>query len=142
MCYYLPRHATQKNEKENLLRSAGSSGGNTGNAGGIVNEQGCSHKTFMNGKPHSFNGIEGVVGLRRWIEKAEQVFETCKCAEEDKVMFAPSPFDGRRSHGGMEMCTPYGSSNANSIILTEFTTMMTTNTAQQPKSKRDRARSI
>ncbi|GJU35436.1 putative reverse transcriptase domain-containing protein [Tanacetum coccineum] len=30
--------------------------------------QGCSHKTFLNGKPHSFKGIEGVVGLRRWIE--------------------------------------------------------------------------
>ncbi|GJR52914.1 putative reverse transcriptase domain-containing protein [Tanacetum coccineum] len=53
------------------LDSAGSSGGNTGNAGGTVNVQGCSHKTFMNGKPHSFNGTEGVVGLRRWIEKTE-----------------------------------------------------------------------
>ncbi|GKB06804.1 putative reverse transcriptase domain-containing protein [Tanacetum coccineum] len=54
------------------LDSAGSSRGNTGNAGGTVNVQGCSHKTFMNGKPHSFNGTEGVVGLRRWIEKVEQ----------------------------------------------------------------------
>ncbi|GKB39800.1 putative reverse transcriptase domain-containing protein [Tanacetum coccineum] len=77
------------------LDSAGSSGGNTGNAGGTVNVQGCSHKTFMNGKPHSFNGTEGVVGLRRWIEKVEQVFEICKCAEEDKVMFAASTFEGR-----------------------------------------------
>ncbi|GJU98123.1 putative reverse transcriptase domain-containing protein [Tanacetum coccineum] len=49
----------------------------------------------MNGKPHTFNGTEGVVGLRRWIEKVEQVFETCKCAEEDKVMFAASTFEGR-----------------------------------------------
>ncbi|GJU86069.1 putative reverse transcriptase domain-containing protein [Tanacetum coccineum] len=57
------------------LDSVGSSGGNTENTGGTVNVQGCSHKTFMNGKPHSFNGTEGVVGLRRWIEKVEQVFE-------------------------------------------------------------------
>ncbi|GJY34186.1 hypothetical protein Tco_0418655 [Tanacetum coccineum] len=77
------------------LDSAGSSGGNPGNAGGTVNVHGCSHKTFMNGKPHSFNGTEGVVGLRRWIEKVEQVFETCKCAEEDRVMFAASTFEGR-----------------------------------------------
>ncbi|GJX15082.1 putative reverse transcriptase domain-containing protein [Tanacetum coccineum] len=77
------------------LDSAGSSRGNTENAGGTVNVQGCSHKTFMNGKPHSFNGTEGVVGLRRWIEKVEQVFEICKCAEEDKVMFAASTFEGR-----------------------------------------------
>nr|GEV69655.1 zinc finger, CCHC-type [Tanacetum cinerariifolium] len=62
---------------------------------GPVTVQGCSHKTFMNGKPHAFNGTEGVVGLRRWIEKVEQVFEICKCAEEDKVMFAASTFKGR-----------------------------------------------
>ncbi|GJS66076.1 hypothetical protein Tco_0680640 [Tanacetum coccineum] len=77
------------------LDSAGSSGGNTGNTGGTVNVQGCSHKTFMNGKPHSFNGTEGVVGLRRWIEKVEQVFEICKYTKEDKVMFAASTFEGR-----------------------------------------------
>ncbi|GJV66898.1 hypothetical protein Tco_1482407 [Tanacetum coccineum] len=76
------------------LDSAGSSGGNTGNVVGTINVQSCSHKTFMNGKPHSFNGTEGVFGLRRWIEKVEQVFETCKCAEEDKVMFASSTFEG------------------------------------------------
>ncbi|GJZ55669.1 putative reverse transcriptase domain-containing protein [Tanacetum coccineum] len=40
--------------------------------GGTVNVQGCWHKTFMNGKPHPFNGTEGVVGLRRWIEKAQK----------------------------------------------------------------------
>ncbi|GJV54755.1 putative reverse transcriptase domain-containing protein [Tanacetum coccineum] len=77
------------------LDSARSSGGNTGNAGGTVNVQGCSHKTFMNGKPHSFNGTEGVVSITYWIEKVEQVFEICKCAKEDKVMFAASTFEGR-----------------------------------------------
>nr|GEZ32340.1 hypothetical protein [Tanacetum cinerariifolium] len=60
------------------------SGSGEANTGGPVTVQGCSHKTFMNGKPHPFNGTEGVVGLRRWIEKVEQVFEICKCAEEDK----------------------------------------------------------
>ncbi|GKE60823.1 hypothetical protein Tco_1511190, partial [Tanacetum coccineum] len=40
------------------LDGTGSSGGNNGNA-----------------------GRTGVVGLRRWIEKVEQVFETGKCAE-------------------------------------------------------------
>nr|GEZ00014.1 hypothetical protein [Tanacetum cinerariifolium] len=55
--------------------------------GGPVTVQGCSHKTFMNGKHHAFNRTEGVVGLRRWIKKVEQVFEICKCAEEDKTEF-------------------------------------------------------
>ncbi|GJT20653.1 putative reverse transcriptase domain-containing protein [Tanacetum coccineum] len=92
------------------LDSAGSSGGNPGNAGGTMNVHGCSHKTFMNGKPHTFNGTEGVVGLRRWIEKVEQVFETCKCAEEDKVMFAASTFEGRALtwwNGNTMMTTEY-----------------------------------
>ncbi|GKF18937.1 hypothetical protein Tco_0063855, partial [Tanacetum coccineum] len=67
------------------LDSAGSSGGNPGNAGGTMNVHGCSHKTFMNGKPYTFNGTEGVVGLRRWIEKVEQVFETCKFKTHMKI---------------------------------------------------------
>nr|GEX71733.1 reverse transcriptase domain-containing protein [Tanacetum cinerariifolium] len=62
---------------------------------GTMNMQCCSHKTFMNEKPHPFNGTKGVVGLRRWIEKIEKVFEICKCAEEDKVMFDASTFEGR-----------------------------------------------
>ncbi|GJX23051.1 putative reverse transcriptase domain-containing protein [Tanacetum coccineum] len=50
---------------------------------------GCSYKTFMNGKPYSFKGTEGVVGLKRWFEKMEQVFEICKCAEDDKMKYCP-----------------------------------------------------
>ncbi|GKA37140.1 putative reverse transcriptase domain-containing protein [Tanacetum coccineum] len=70
-------------------------GSRPANTGGTVNVQGCSHKTFINGKPHPFNGMKGVFGLRRWIEKVEQVFEICKCSEEDKVIFAASTFEGR-----------------------------------------------
>ncbi|GJS24935.1 putative reverse transcriptase domain-containing protein [Tanacetum coccineum] len=47
------------------------SGSGSTNTGGTVNVQCCTHKTFMNGKPHPFNGTEGVVGLRRWIEKVD-----------------------------------------------------------------------
>ncbi|GJX94806.1 hypothetical protein Tco_0349392 [Tanacetum coccineum] len=97
------------------LDSAGSLGGNTGNVGGTVNVQGCSHKTFMNGKPHSFNGTEGVVGLRRWIEKVEQVFEICKCTEEDKVMFAASTFEGRAFTWWNRNAHTLGLVNANHI---------------------------
>nr|GEU42632.1 hypothetical protein [Tanacetum cinerariifolium] len=69
------------------LNPGNASGSGVTNTGGSVNVQGCTHKTFMNRKPHPFNGMEGVVGLRRWIEKVEQVFEICKCAEEDKTEF-------------------------------------------------------
>nr|GEX75340.1 putative reverse transcriptase domain-containing protein [Tanacetum cinerariifolium] len=89
------RHHRQYDRRERTRVDLGNASG-SGEAitGGLVTVQGCSYKTFMNGKPHVFNGTEGVVGLRRWIEKVEQVFEICKCAEEDKVMFASSTFEG------------------------------------------------
>ncbi|GJY86195.1 putative reverse transcriptase domain-containing protein [Tanacetum coccineum] len=78
-------------EYEKTIANPGNaSGSGSTNTGGTVNVQSCTHKTFMNGKPHPFNGTEGVIGLRRCI-----VFEICKCAEEDKVMFAASTFEGR-----------------------------------------------
>ncbi|GKA34453.1 putative reverse transcriptase domain-containing protein [Tanacetum coccineum] len=80
----------------------------------------------MNGKPHTFNGTEGVVGLRCLIEKVEQVFKTCKCAEEDKVMFAASTFEGRALTWWNENVHTLGLVNANRIPWTEFKTMMTT----------------
>ncbi|GJY80411.1 putative reverse transcriptase domain-containing protein [Tanacetum coccineum] len=108
------------------LDSVGSSGGNIENAGGTVNVKSCSHETFMNGKPHSFNKTEGIVGLRRWIEKVEQVFETCKCAKEHKVMLAASTFKGLALtwwNGNLHIL---GLVNANHIPWTEFKMMMTT----------------
>ncbi|GJZ91965.1 putative reverse transcriptase domain-containing protein [Tanacetum coccineum] len=80
----------------------------------------------MNGKPHSFNGTEGVVGLMRWIEKVEQVFEICKCAEEDKVMFTASTFEGRALTWWNGNVHTLGLVNANSIPWDEFKSMLTT----------------
>ncbi|GJS44036.1 putative reverse transcriptase domain-containing protein [Tanacetum coccineum] len=75
---------------------------------------------------HPFKGTEGVVGLRRWIEKVEQVFETGKCAEEDKVMFAASTFEGRALTWWNGNVHTLGLVNANRIPWTEFKMMMTT----------------
>nr|GEU62814.1 reverse transcriptase domain-containing protein [Tanacetum cinerariifolium] len=63
--------------------NAGGSG--SASTGGSADVQGCSYKTFMNCKPHSFNMTGGVVGLKRWFEKMEQVFEICKCTEDEKI---------------------------------------------------------
>nr|GFC73293.1 putative reverse transcriptase domain-containing protein [Tanacetum cinerariifolium] len=73
--------------------NAGGSGSTS--TGGSADVQGCSYKTFMNCKPHSFNGTEGVVGLKRWFEKMEQVFEICKYTEDDKVKFTMCMLEGR-----------------------------------------------
>ncbi|GJX75765.1 putative reverse transcriptase domain-containing protein [Tanacetum coccineum] len=99
---------------------------NPDNAEGSMNVQGCSHKTFMNGTPHSCNGTKGVVGLRRWIEKVEQVFRISKCAEQDKVIFAASTFEGRALTWWNRNVHTLGLANANSIPWNEFKSTMTT----------------
>ncbi|GKF21072.1 hypothetical protein Tco_0069710, partial [Tanacetum coccineum] len=80
-------HVAKAIEKYEKTKADSNNAGGFGstNTGGIVvpGMHGCSYKTFMNGKPHSFKGTEGVVGLERWFEKMEQVFEICKCAEDD-----------------------------------------------------------
>ncbi|GJU66000.1 putative reverse transcriptase domain-containing protein [Tanacetum coccineum] len=81
--------AIEKYEKTSVDSNNAGGCGSTNTGGTVVPEMhGCSYKTFMNGKPHSFKGTEGVVGLNRWFEKMEQVFEICKCAKDDKVKFA------------------------------------------------------
>ncbi|GKA49527.1 putative reverse transcriptase domain-containing protein [Tanacetum coccineum] len=87
---------------------------------------GCSYKTFMNGKPHSFKGTEGVVGLKRWFEKMEQVFEICKCAEDDKVKFAMCTFEGRALTWWNGNVQTLGLANANQIPWSNVKAMMTT----------------
>ncbi|GJT82016.1 hypothetical protein Tco_1056358 [Tanacetum coccineum] len=90
------------------------------NTEGSSSSGGCSHKTFMNGKPHSFNGTEGVVGLTRWMEKMEQVFGTCKCAEQDKVVYACQQNSMVCPHWWKRNVRTYGLENANKIPRTEF----------------------
>ncbi|GKE61578.1 hypothetical protein Tco_1511945 [Tanacetum coccineum] len=90
---------------------------NTANTGGTVapDVHGCSYKTFTNGKPHTFNGTEGVVGLKRWFEKMEQVFEICKYAEDDKVKFVVCTFEGRALTWWNRNVQTLGLANANQI---------------------------
>nr|GFD52767.1 putative reverse transcriptase domain-containing protein [Tanacetum cinerariifolium] len=81
-----------KKTRANSINAGGSGSASTG---GSADVQGCSYKTFMNCKHHSFNGTEGVVGLKRWFEKMEQVFKICKCIKDDKVKFAICTLKGR-----------------------------------------------
>ncbi|GJU18804.1 putative reverse transcriptase domain-containing protein [Tanacetum coccineum] len=89
------------------LDSAGSSRGNPRNAGETMN-----------------------------IEKVEQVFETYKCAEEDKVMFAASTFEVRALTWWNGNVHTLGLVNANHIPWTEFKTMMITEYCPATKIQR------
>lgn len=61
-----------------------------------VNHQGsqrtCPYEDFANFKPKKFYGNKGTVGLTRWIEKTESVFEISSCVEESKVKFVACTF--------------------------------------------------
>ncbi|GJY50793.1 hypothetical protein Tco_0441640, partial [Tanacetum coccineum] len=87
------------------------------NAGGVVapDVHGCSYKTFLNCKPHSFNGTDGVVRLSHWFKKMESVFEISKCAEEDKVKFAACTLEGHALTWWNGNVHALGLSNANRI---------------------------
>ncbi|GKB98882.1 hypothetical protein Tco_0985019 [Tanacetum coccineum] len=50
----------------------------------------CFYADFMKCQPLNFKGTEGVVGLTRWIEKMESVFNISGCAIENQVKFATS----------------------------------------------------
>nr|GFB57495.1 hypothetical protein [Tanacetum cinerariifolium] len=114
-------------EYEKTRGNLGNAGGSRpANTGGTVNVQGCSHKTFMNRKTHPFNRTEGGVGLSRCIKKVEQVFEIRKCAEEDKVMFAASTFEGRAFTWWNGNVHNLWLVNANRTPWNEFKSMMTT----------------
>ncbi|GJX84704.1 putative reverse transcriptase domain-containing protein [Tanacetum coccineum] len=48
----------------------------------------CFYADFMKCQPLNFKGAEGVVGLTRWIEKMESVFNISGCALEKSGKFA------------------------------------------------------
>ncbi|GJU26416.1 putative reverse transcriptase domain-containing protein [Tanacetum coccineum] len=60
------------------------------------------------------------------MEKMEQVFGTCKCAEQDKVVYAASTFEGRALTWWNGNIRTLGLENANKIPWNEFKEMMTT----------------
>nr|GEW06010.1 hypothetical protein [Tanacetum cinerariifolium] len=103
--------------KKTRTDTSNAGGSESIDTGGIVapGVKGCSYKTFMNCKPHSFNGTKGVVGLKRWFEKMEQVFEICKCTKDDKVKFAICTFEGRALMWWNENVQNLGLANANQI---------------------------
>nr|GFD34447.1 reverse transcriptase domain-containing protein [Tanacetum cinerariifolium] len=48
----------------------------------------CFYADFMKCQPLNFKGTKGVLGLTRWIEKMESVFQISGCANENHVKFA------------------------------------------------------
>ncbi|GJU32959.1 putative reverse transcriptase domain-containing protein [Tanacetum coccineum] len=69
---------------------------------------------FMKCQPLNFKGTEGMVGLTRWIEKMESVFNINGCAIENQVKFATCTLLGTAllgEYGQIENLSPVGICN-------------------------------
>nr|KAJ0210122.1 hypothetical protein LSAT_V11C400222870 [Lactuca sativa] len=65
---------------------------------GNHDRRGCSYKTFMNCKPPIFNGEIDPVLSSTWVMEIEGTFDTSKCADEDKVIYAATMLKGEAIH--------------------------------------------
>nr|GEX12103.1 hypothetical protein [Tanacetum cinerariifolium] len=90
--------------KADSINAGGSGSTSTGRSADV---QRCSYKTFMNCKPYSFNGTEGVVGLKHWkkIEKYVRNITSSKPATlHDAINMAhelvEQPIQGRATRIG------------------------------------------
>ncbi|GJR36952.1 putative reverse transcriptase domain-containing protein [Tanacetum coccineum] len=76
--------------RENRNGGNGHRNGNHGmNYGGFMPvARECTFQDFLKCKPHNFSGTEGVVGLTRWFEKMETVFNISNCPPKYQVKYA------------------------------------------------------
>ncbi|GJU75018.1 hypothetical protein Tco_1266423 [Tanacetum coccineum] len=88
----LANHETLRNSTN--VQGDGSHNSNNGIRGTIRTPCECTYKDFINCKPLSFKGTEGVVVLSQWFEKMESVFHISNCAVENQVKFATCTFLG------------------------------------------------
>nr|GEZ78276.1 hypothetical protein [Tanacetum cinerariifolium] len=82
-------------EVENGGNEVNGNGGNGENGNHGMNYGGfmpmareCTFQDFLKCKPHTFSGTKGVVGLTRWFEKMETVFNINNCPPKYQVKYA------------------------------------------------------
>ncbi|GJT84432.1 hypothetical protein Tco_1058774 [Tanacetum coccineum] len=78
----LPNHETLQNSTNG--HGDGSHNSGTGIRGTVRTTRECTYKDFLNCKPLTFKGTEGVVVLSQWFEKMESVFHINNCAVENQ----------------------------------------------------------
>ncbi|GKB34060.1 putative reverse transcriptase domain-containing protein, partial [Tanacetum coccineum] len=88
----LANHETLQNSTNG--HGDGSHNFETGITGTVRTPRECTYKDFLNYKPLTFKGTEGVVVLSQWFEKMESVFHISNCVVENQVKFATCTFLG------------------------------------------------
>ncbi|KAL7586867.1 hypothetical protein Lser_V15G40227 [Lactuca serriola] len=97
---------------------------------GNHNRRGYSYEMFMNCKPPIFNGEIDPVLSSTWIMEIEGTFDTSKCADEDKVIYAAIMLKGEAIHWwGMvkELEEEFLRLEQGNMTVREYTTMFTEN---------------
>ncbi|GKE29965.1 reverse transcriptase domain-containing protein, partial [Tanacetum coccineum] len=88
----VPDHQDTSRDADTLLRNStngdGSHSSHGDNRRNVQTTRPCFYTDFMKCQPLNFKGNEGVVGLTRWIEKMDLVFNISGCAIENQVKFA------------------------------------------------------
>ncbi|GKD72555.1 putative reverse transcriptase domain-containing protein [Tanacetum coccineum] len=88
----LANHETLRNSTNG--HGNGSHNSDTRIKGTVSTPRECTYKDFLNCKPLTFKGTEGVVVLSQWFEKIESVFHISNCVVENQVKFATCTFFG------------------------------------------------
>ncbi|GKF19204.1 reverse transcriptase domain-containing protein, partial [Tanacetum coccineum] len=88
----LDNHETIRNSTNG--HGDGSHNSETGIRGTVRTPRECTYKDFLNCKPLTFKGIEGVVVLSQWFEEMESVFHISNYVVENQFKFATCTFLG------------------------------------------------
>nr|GEW88061.1 putative reverse transcriptase domain-containing protein [Tanacetum cinerariifolium] len=72
----------------NFTNGDGSHSSHKDNQRNVQTARPCFYADFMKCQPLNFKGTKGLVGLTRWIEKIESVFQISGCAIENQVKIA------------------------------------------------------
>ncbi|GKA70778.1 putative reverse transcriptase domain-containing protein [Tanacetum coccineum] len=86
----LANHETLRNSTNG--HGDGSHNSDTRIRGTVRTPRECTYKDFLNCKPLTFKGTEGVVVVSQWLEKMESVFHISNCVVENQVKFATCTF--------------------------------------------------
>nr|GEW37689.1 putative reverse transcriptase domain-containing protein [Tanacetum cinerariifolium] len=85
----------QSERDANRIRNGDNSNDSgTGGMRQMTTPRECSYTDFLKCQPMSFQGTKGVVGLTRWIEKMESVFQISNCNVPCQVKFASCTLQG------------------------------------------------
>nr|GEW01436.1 hypothetical protein [Tanacetum cinerariifolium] len=85
----LAEHDADRSRNDNNNNDSG-----TGGRRQVTTQRECIYTDFLKCQPMSFQGTKGFVGLARWLEKMEFVFQISNCTVTCRVKFTSCTLQG------------------------------------------------